>query len=146
MEQLIQRYETVELLIPVGAGNRVAFQDVPQLRTMVDQEIYLKDVEVFLTNAYASSQINSAITGLVESEAIKAVLCLYVTGEEKIHFIPILKLNHMHDPNIPFQPYPNYFADLAKVDWTKSYVQFSSVPAGTPYVMPFCVTYLKIAK
>jgi hypothetical protein len=146
MTQPIQRYELMELTVPAGAGTRVNFQDNPQLRTMIDQEIYVKDIELFLTNSYANSQVNPALPGLTLAEAIKAVLCLYVQGEERIHFIPLLKLNHITDAAVPFQEQANQFADLAKVDWTKSYIQFSVAPAGTPYVMPFCVNYIKIQK
>ncbi len=143
----IARYELVELLVPVGAGNRVSFTDIPQLRTQQDQEIFVRDIELFLVTVYSASQTNPGIPGMPVAEMPKAVLCLYVMGEERIHFIPLVKLNHIQDavPN-SFQQWPNSFDDLAKVDWAKSYVQFSAVPAGTPYVIPLGVTYLKLSQ
>lgn len=143
-QQKIGRYELIELLVPVGAGNRVSFTDIPQLRTQADQEIYLRDIELFLRTVYSLSQTNNAVPGLTAAEMIKAVLCLYVMGEERIHFIPLVKLNHIDDTASPFQFGPNSFDDLAKVDWAKSYVQFSALPAGTPYVIPLGVTYIKL--
>ncbi len=144
MCQKITRYELIELIIPAGAGNRVSFTDIPQLRTQIDQEIYVRDIELFLVTVYANSQTNNALTGLTAAEMIKAVLCLYVMGEERIHFIPLGKLNHINDLASPFQQIANSFDDLPKIDWAKSYVQFSAAPAGTPYVIPLGVTYIKL--
>lgn len=147
MSVKISRYELVELLIPAGAGGRVSFTDIPQLRTQQDQDIFVQQIEFFPIGSYAASQVNQAVPGTPNAEIPKAVLCLYVQGEERIHYIPLAKLNNINDNagGAPFNVVEsNTFDDLKMIDWTKSYVQFNAAVAGNPYVIPFGVTYLKI--
>lgn len=146
MQNKIARYELVELLVPAGAGNRVSFTDIPQLRTQEDQEIFVNNIEIFLASVYANSQTNNSVAGLPATELDKAVLCLYVMGEERIHFIPLVKMNTINDGTNPFNNVAMELDSLAKIDWAKSYVQFSTVPASTPYVIPFGVTYIKVLR
>jgi hypothetical protein len=141
----IQRYELVELLIPAGAGNRVQFTDIPQLRTQNDQDIFVNQIEFFPLATYANSQTNQAIPGTPNAEIPKAVLCLYVQGEERIHYIPLAKLNTINSA-APFNVIETEFDSLARVDWTKSYIQFNAAVAGNPYIIPLGVNYVKISK
>jgi hypothetical protein len=144
----ISRYEVVELFIN-NAGTKFSFTDQPQLRTQKDQEIFIKTLEVFAIDAYAFSQTNNAVAGVPGTELVKAVLVLYIQGEERVHYIPLLKLKTLTSDPAAFIPNNVIdtieFDDLSRVDWTKSYVNFSTPPAGTPYVIPFGVTYLRVA-
>jgi hypothetical protein len=140
----IARYEGIELLVSATAGQRVSFTDIPELRTDAGQQVFIKNVEVFPLSAYSASQLNPSVPGMPNAELPKAVLVLYVMGEERIHLIPLAKLIHIQDGVVPFQQQEVAFDDLNRVDWTKSYVQFSANPAGGPYVIPFGVTYVKI--
>lgn len=142
----IQRYELIELLVPAGTGNRINFQDIPQLRTQGDQNIFITAIDFFSLAAYSDSQVNQAVPGTPNSEIAKAVLCLYIQGEERIHYIPLAKLNTINDGVVPFNVVATEFDELVRVDWTKSYIQFNSAIAGAPYVMPFGISYTKIAQ
>jgi hypothetical protein len=57
---------------------------------------------------------------------------------------PLAMLNNIQDGVTPFQWGEIEFDDLQKVDWTKSYFQFNAAAAGTPYVIPLGITYLKL--
>lgn len=139
----IKRYELVEVTIPNGSTNKVNFPSVPMLRNQADQEIIIKNIEIFLNTSYVNSQINNAVPGLPPAELPKIVLGLYVNGEENIHYIPLAKLNPIDDlANAYSWNFPG-FDDLSSVDLDKSYVQFSAASAGGAYVIPFGFTYLK---
>lgn len=147
MNQPIKRYELVELTIPAAATGRVAFNTIPQLRNQADQRITIVDVEVFPITSYGASQNTNTIPGMAATEIPKAVLVLYVNGEESIKMIPLAKLLHIQDTTpIPFQQQLQGFANLENVDWSKSYVQFNAAAAGATYVIPFGVTYLRFQR
>jgi hypothetical protein len=142
-KKLIHRFEMVETLI-AGGSQRVNFTDIPQLRTQGDQKILIQKIEFFPLSAYANSQTTNANPGTPNAEIPKIVLTLFVGGEERIHYIPLAMLNNTSDGVTPFQWGEIEFEDLQLVDWTKSYFQFNAAAAGTPYVIPLGVTYLKL--
>lgn len=144
----IKRYEMVELTIPAGtgAGSRVPFNTIPQLRNQQNQDIFIKGIKIFLASVYAASQANNAIPGFPATELPKCVLVLYVNGEESIKQIPLAQLNNINDVANPFQFMEDTFEDLSNVDWDKSYVQFNTAAAGAPYVIPFGITYMRFLK
>lgn len=140
----IKRYEQIELQIPVGAPTKVMFPDLPNLRNQIDQSIVIKDMEV-ITDTVMPTTPNDATNAPI-AELKKAVVVLYNSGEESIYRIPVLKLNRINDGTNPFQQVWESFDDLRNVDWSKSYVLFSSAPANTPYSILFGVSYLKLTK
>lgn len=144
----IKRYEMVELTIDANQPGRFNFVTQPQLRNQPDQIIYIKGIEVFPITAYSNSQTSGAIAGVPVTELIKAVLVLYVNGEESVHMIPLPQLVHVNDTANPsvFQQEIQQFADLENVAWEKSYVQFSVAAANTPYVIPFGITYIRMQR
>ncbi len=73
---------------------------------------------------------------------------LYVDGEESVKMIPLPQLVHINDTANPsvFQQEIQQFADLNNVAWEKSYVQFSVAAAGSPYIIPFGITYLRMRR
>ena len=137
----IRRYEQIELQIPVGAPTKIMFPDLPNLRNQTDQAITIKDMEI-ITATVMPTTPNGATNAPI-AELKKAVLVLYVNGEESIYRIPLLKLNRINDLANPYQEQWESFDDLKNVDWSKSYVLFSSAPAATPYSIVFGVSYLK---
>jgi hypothetical protein len=148
-ENRTKRFELVELTVPAnaGAGSRVAFNTIPQLRNQANQTITIKDICIYLDTAYAFSQVTNSVIGMAATEIPKCVLVLYVNGEESIKMIPLAELNHIQDATAnPFQQNWYPFADLENVDWDKSYVQFNSAGAGTQYVIPFGIRYLRMMK
>lgn len=147
MNQPIKRWELVELTVPASATGRVNFNTIPQLRNQSDQRIVIQNVEVFPITSYAASQNNSAVPGMPATEVPKAVLVLYVNGEESIKMIPLAKLIHVQDATpIPYSEQIQVLADLENVDWSKSYVQFNAAAAAATYVIPFGVSYLRFQR
>lgn len=137
----ITRYEQIELRILTGAPTKVMFPDTANLRNQADQKITIKFIEVITAAVLAVTPNGSPNAALAELQ--KAVLVLYVTGKESIYRIPLLKLNRVHDYVSPYQPEGQDLDDLQAVDWSKSYVQFSSAPnAAVPYTILFGVSYL----
>lgn len=139
----IQQFELVEITINANQAGRFYFESQPQLRNQSDQIITIKKISVYTTETYANSQVTNAVPGMAPTEMPKAVLTLYVNGEERIKSFPLAELNNISDGTSPFQQEIETLADLQNVDWSKSYVQFSAAAAGTPYVIPFGVSYVR---
>lgn len=145
MCEKIKRFELVELPIPAGSTGRITFPTVPQLRNQANQYIVLKGIQIYTVNDYANSQLNNSIAGIALTEVPKCVLVLYVNGEESIKMIPLGRLIQNISGTISYYN-ETYFDDLTNVDFDKSYVQFSAASAGTPYVIPFGIEYIRYTK
>ena len=141
----IKRFELVELTIDQNQPGRYNFVTQPQLRSQPDQIIYITGIQVYDINSYANSQVTGTLGGVPTTEIVKAVLVLYVNGEESIKMIPLAQLVHINATGAPsiFQEEIQTFSNLQNVAWEKSYVQFSTAAAGSPYVIPFGITYLR---
>lgn len=140
----IKRFELVELTVPAGSTGRVIFQSIPQLRNQANQIIVIKDIFIYTDSVYKNSQTNNTIPGFPAAELSKCVLTLYVNGEESIKQIPLAELNHIRDTvSNPFQFQLEGLADLSNVDFDKSYVQYNAASAGTTYIIPFGIKYLR---
>ena len=142
----IKRWELVELKVPASSLGRVTFDTIPQLRNQPDQIIVIKDIDVFTLPVYANSQQTNSIPGMPNADIPKAVLVLYVNGEESIKMIPLAKLIHIEDGTNPFQQELFGFEGLANVDFDKSYVQFASASTAALYVIPFGISYIRLVK
>lgn len=145
----VQCFEMVELTIPAGValGQAVSFNTIPQLRNQLDQTVLIQNIEVFPVTSYGASQVTAALAGMPVAEIPKTVLTLYVNGWESIKSIPLAKLAHIQDGTpSPFQQAMSFFDNLQNVDWDKSYVRFNAAAAGTPYVIPFGISYLKLLR
>lgn len=144
----IKRFELVELTISANQPGRFNFVTQPTLRNQPDQIITIKGIHVYPNTVYSNSQTSAAVVGVALTEIIKAVLVLYVDGEESVKNVPLAQLIHINDTNQPsiFQQEIQMFADLNNVSWEKSYVQFSVAAAGTPYVIPFGIEYLRLRR
>lgn len=141
----IKRYEMVELTIPANRAGRFNFVTQPQLRSQPDQIIYVTGIQLFPDTVYSNSQVTAAVAGVPVAEIVKAVLVLYVNGEESLKMIPLPQLCNINATAQPaaFQQEIQTFANLENVAWEKSYVQFSVAAAGSPYVIPFGITYIR---
>lgn len=142
----IKRWELIEMTIPPASLGRVSFATVAQLRNQPDQIIIIKGIDVFSVLTYGNSQQTATLPGMPVAEVPKAVLVLYVNGEESIKMIPLAKLIHTEDGTTPFQQQVPAFENLANVDFDKSYVQFSVASDNAAYVIPFGITYLRLVK
>lgn len=147
MERQVKRWELVELLVPNATVGRATFNTIPQLRNQTDQIIVIKSIEIFDETTYANSQLTSALPGLPVADVPKAVVVLYVNGEESIKMIPLAKfINSGISGTNPIEQYPFNLGDLANVDFDKSYVQFATASSGGPYVIPFGISYVRLVK
>lgn len=133
-------FQEIEIPVPVGAGSKVMIPDQPQLRIQKDQKIQVQGVEVF-TDVVSPVSPNGA-TNAPATELAKASLVLYIKGEEKIYRYPLLALIGINDGTNPYrQELPSF--DNLEVDWAKSYIQYSSAPAATPYVVLLGIQYTR---
>lgn len=146
MEQQIYRWELVELNVPASTTGRVTFQTIPQLRNQTDQIIVIRDIEVFTVSSYANSQQNSSLPGMPVADVAKAVLVLYVNGEESIKNIPLAMLIHVDDFTNVYHERIFSFENLLNVDFDKSYVQFATASTASNYVIPFGISYNRLVK
>jgi len=142
----IKRFEIVELTIGANVPGRFYFDTQPQLRNQGDQIIKIEGVQIYTASSYSNSQTNSAVPGVPVTEIPKAVLTLYVDGEESIYQIPLAQLINIDDAANEFQQEIQRFAELNNVAWEKSYIQFSVAAAGSPYVIPCGVSYIKYVR
>lgn len=138
--------ELVEIPVPVGATGRVQLPDVQQLRNYGDQKIIIQGIRLITASVLTNGVITGA-TNAPATEIKKISLNLYSEQWEKGHFMPIGVFNDTHVEGDAF-PYRQYATDLDNwedVDWSKSYLQYSSgtAPAGTPYCLMLQVAYLR---
>lgn len=142
----IKMFELVELTIDANVPGRFTFDTQPQLRNQADQVIIIRGIQVYLDTVYSNSQLDNALPGFAATELPKAVLVLYINGQENVKMIPLAQLININDGTNAHQQEIQDFADLNNVAWEKSYVQFSVAAAGTPYVIPFGVAYLRMQR
>ena len=139
--------QLIEVPVPTAGQQRVNFPDIQQLRSMANQKIIIKGIDLVLAQVLS----NGPITGLATAplaELAKLSLVIYCEGWEKAQFLPILLLNSMAVPTvaIPYAQAKTKFADWSNVDWSKTYLQYSNgtVSAATPYAVLLNVQYEKL--
>lgn len=137
----------VELFVSATQTGRVNFQSIPQLRNQANQIILIKNIEVFPDVAYEASQYDSTIPGVASADLAKAVLVLYVNGEESVHMLPLPKLVNLdlHSTGEANALAETSFADLSNVDFDKSYVQLSG-NVSQDCIIPLGITYLRFQR
>lgn len=140
--------QLIEVQVPVGAGGRVNFPDIQQLRSQQGQDIIIKAMRL-ITAEILTNGVISGLTTAPLAELQKIALVLYCEGWEKAQYIPILTLHDvgaMGSTTFPQAPQQSRFANWRNVDWSKSYLQYANTTAaaGTPYVVMFDVEYVKL--
>lgn len=134
MNQKTTKYQLVELQVAATAtaGQRIFFQDQPQLRSQSGTMVFIESVETFSANAIVASPLSSRAVA-TGADIAAGVLVLNVAGYEDLQFIPLAALNRVIPDTNNYAPAVwNLFEtnDLYKVDWTKSYVQLAAAPSG----------------
>lgn len=148
-EQPINQWELVEVPVIVNGVGRVAIPDQPMLKSWDEHMVVIKAIEIITAKTLSHAPIGGQVAA-TRAELIKCSLVLYSDGWEMEHFLPLQRLICVHDADAttattnPFMNNPTRFEDLKKVDWTKSYVQYSNgqVSANVPYAFLFGVQYL----
>jgi hypothetical protein len=145
MDAKTTKYQLVELPVPAtaAAGNRIYFQDQPQLRSQSGTAVFIESLEIFSNQAVTLSFLSGA--AISTAAAIRnAMLVLNVFGYEDIQGVPLAALNRViAEDGANFVPGVfDLFElnDLFSVDWTKSYVQLSA-GTGAAYSYLFGVRY-----
>lgn len=144
------RISSVLVEMPVvAAAQRIAFPDVQQLRSTVQQVIIIKAIRL-ITVKVLSNGITTAAANMPLGDLQSAVATFYAEGWEKGKSIPLLVLNDMNDSDattattIPFRNSAPNFSNWYNLDWAQSYVQFANgLAASTDGVFIFDVQYLK---
>ncbi len=128
------KYQLVELQVPAAAaaGQRIFFQDQPQLRSQSGTQIFIESVETFAAGALAISPF-SALPVAVAADITNGILVLNIAGYEDLQGVPLAALNRVVPDAAAYVPgVQDLFLlnDLYRVDWTKSYVQLQAAPSG----------------
>lgn len=134
----IALFQQIEIPVPVGAGTKVMIPDQPQLRIQADQRIFTQKIELYTATVIPVSPNGN--TNAPSAELIKGVLVLYVKGEERVYRIPLFALNEINDFTNPHKQFVEEFDNL-EIDFAKSYIQYSSAPAVTPYSILLGIKY-----
>lgn len=134
MNQKTTKYQLVELQVSAAAtaGQRIFFQDQPQLRSQSGTMVFIESIETFADTALSASPLGSRVVA-APADIQAGVLVLNVAGYEDLQFIPLAALNRVIPNAASYAPAVwNLFEtnDLYKVDWTKSYVQLVAAPSG----------------
>lgn len=125
----IWRYENVTFVIPqVFTGVQIKFPDIPLLRSDVEKDVIIRSIEVFPAEVAPISYEQVPVITTAQCQSL--YLNLYVSGENSINQIPLLKLmNQYHSAATTtptaWTPEINTFNDL-QVDWVKSFIQFAA--------------------
>jgi len=128
------KYQLVELQVPAAAtaGQRIYFQDQPQLRSQSGRMTLIESVETFSDGALALSPFSSLPTA-TPADITNGILVLNIAGYEDLQGVPLAVLNRVIPDAAAYAPgvYDLFLTnDLYRVDWTKSYVQLQAAPSG----------------
>jgi len=146
--QPVNNYTTVEIPVTANGLTRIAIPDQLMLKSYPGHTVVIKAIELIsvkvLTRAILNAMANAPL-----AEVVKAALVFYCEGWEKIQYIPLARLQPVHDSDstaattFPFIEQAQTFENLRNLDWTKSYVQYGngSVSANSPYAFILGVQY-----
>lgn len=137
-------FSTVELFVPNAPGNRVNFQDQPQLTTLIDQQINILAVELFTADSLAVAPSGQAMASITELR--KMMLTLVNDDMQRIYQYPVTALIRQR-PGTNNQPNSydlQLFDRLTKISWTKCYIEYATAAGAGPYSVVFGVHYDKL--
>ena len=138
MEQILfikeePRIASIIVEVPIANGSsKVPLPDVQQLRSDGDTKVIIKGWRLISPKVLARGKLNNAVNAaLVDLQ--KMTLTIYAEGWERGQNIPVLLLNDVNDNDstaattIPFRNVATKFADWKRVDFAKSFIQFSTI-------------------
>lgn len=120
----------IEVTIPNGAS-KVQLPDVQQLRSDNDTKVIVKALRLITPKVLARGVLVNAVNAAV-ADLQKMTLTLYSEGWERAQNIPVLLLNDVNDSDgaaattIPYRNVATKFANWKRVDWPKSFIQFTN--------------------
>ena len=147
--QPINNYTTVEIPVTANGLTRIAIPDQLMLKSYPGHTVVIKAIELISVKVLTRALLN-AMANAPLAEVIKAALVLYCEGWEKVQYLPLARLNPVHDADstaattFPFIEQAQTFENLKALDWTKSYVQFGNgaVSANSSYAFMLGIQYI----
>ena len=144
--------ELIEIPIANAAAGRITLPDVPQLRNQGDQVVVITTVRL-ITAKVLTHGPTTGVAATPVADLRKASLVLYSQGWEKGHYIPLLVLNDVADPDstagtcIQYRNHTTRLANWTDVDWNKSYILFSNgLSASQASTLMLEVEYFKLQR
>jgi hypothetical protein len=147
--QPINNYTTVEVPVTANGLSRIAIPDQLMLKSYPGHQVVIKAIELISVKVLTRAMLN-AMANAPLAEVVKAALVLYCEGWEKVQYLPLARLNPVHDSDataattFPFIEQAQTFENLKSVDWTKSYVQYGNgaVSANSSYAFVLGIQYM----
>jgi hypothetical protein len=143
----VTRFEDVSLSIAAGnTALRLPFQDIPQLRSDVTQDVIIRAMETYsaesIPNDYNGNPVvTNAMLG-------KIFLTFYIQQEESIFRMPALKILNIYQAlSTAAYFYTDELVQFQNLmtDWTKSYLTLaSSLGNGALIVFLLGVSYQRL--
>lgn len=140
--------QLIEVPVTSNGKFKVTFPDVQQLRSQANQRIIVKGIRLISADVLTFGPITGFATAPV-AELQKISLVIYCEGWEKATNLPILILNDMNLPAgaVPHRYAGTKFNNWENVDWSKTFLSYSSGSAGSagqPYAVLLDVEYIKL--
>lgn len=151
-EEPLSCFETIETPILVAdAGKfRIPMQDSQQLRSDTTTTIIIKAIRITVPGKLTFGPITGLAIAPV-AELQKLTMTIYAEGWEKGHNMPVLNFNDVIVPGgtEPYRNHTSKLMDWTKVDWPKSFYQFSNgsggaVPGAAGYCIMMEVEYVRM--
>ena len=133
---LINRFESVEVLIPTSSTNtRYYLPNLPNLSGAL-----ISAIQVYTPGTLSASP-NTGSTLVTEADLKKSFIPLYSGDLQLIYNAPLLAFSNII--NSATNPYTNSLPDINNmiISWTKSFISLASAPATTNCVYALGVYY-----
>jgi len=133
---LINRFESVEVLIPTSSSNtRYYLPNLPNLSGAL-----ISAIQVYTPGTLSASP-NTGSTLVTEADLKKSFITLYSGDLQLIYNAPLLAFSNII--NSASNPYTNSLPDINNmiISWTKSFISLASAPATTNCVYALGVYY-----
>ena len=133
---LINRFESVEVLIPTSSTNtRYYLPNLPNLSGAL-----ISAIQVYTPGTLSASP-NTGSTMVTEADLKKSFITLYSGDLQLIYNAPLLAFSNII--NSASNPYTNSLPDINNmiISWTKSFISLASAPATTNCVYALGVYY-----
>jgi len=133
---LINRFESVEVLIPTSSTNtRYYLPNLPNLSGAL-----ISAIQVYTPGTLSASP-NTGSTLVTEADLKKSFITLYSGDLQLIYNAPLLAFSNII--NSATNPYTNSLPDINNmiISWTKSFISLASAPATTNCVYALGVYY-----
>jgi hypothetical protein len=133
---VINRFESVEVLIPSGSTNtRYYLPNLPNLSGAL-----ISAIQVYTPGTLSASP-NTGSTMVTEADLKKSFITLYSGDLQLIYNAPLLAFSNII--NSASNPYTNSLPDINNmiISWTKSFISLASAPATTNCVYALGVYY-----